>query len=502
MVKRWIRVYAILGFAFVLMARGNRTVEPEGTEKKDVSFISTETEGAEAEETEHEEDTEDVEAEVTEYEENTEGAETESVESDGSILFSEYDSLNDDSLLYAEYLEQPGRDLIREELAVMSEELKGEFTPVVPEDCSFPEELVVTLEEMFYNCASYLERKKDNNYCDKKFKELGSEEFKVEDIDERNKIIELSGVDGMWDSFTVYHFSLTEETDNYLLVSSFTGTCGIADIRVRLMEKVGNELVWLHSFETETKGELIRYDGEFYYITWEENDRLGMYEGFRIHRLNGNPREETLCIRYLPDEYAWSTYSSSGSSADDTPSMIEQKEKRNEVIYEYVKEVEKEFGNDRYLRAEEEDTGEPEIYYGDEKDWESLELDDYGSVGYKVDIANCDLPVYVSKKMDYNGLFTEYVKSRFFYYDPVKNDFKELEKLSRESKQLWFKELEGEMYVCQMYEICDFNYLMEMSLLEKDGENVESNIVYSATVIPKRKFVVTEGPVNVTRLNG
>lgn len=469
MIKRWIRVFVVLAFSFVLMAQGNGTVEPEVTEKEDVSFISTE---------------------------------TESMESDGSILFSDYDCLNDYFQLDIELMNWANQDLIEMGVAVESEKRKGEFTPVVPEDCSFPEELVVIMEDIVYNSASFVERKKDNNYFDVKCRELGSEEFKVKDEDERNEIIELGRANGIWDIVAVYHFSLTGETDNYLLVSSFTGTCGIANIHVYLKEMVGNELVGLHSFETETRGELIQYDGEFYYITWEENDALGGQEGIRIHRLNGNPKEETLCIRFLPDEYNWLRYYSKYDQiySTDTPEMIAEKDEKSDAINEYLEEVKKEFANGRYLRVDEEDT--VEIYYGDEKDGESLEMDDEGSVGYKVDIANCGLPVYVSKEMIWYGLYSEYLKSRFFYYDTVENDFKELENASLKSKQLWFKEIEGKIYRCQIKHIREFNYSFEIVLLEKDGENVEGTMIYWAVLVPQRKFVVTEEPVNVTRLNG
>lgn len=471
MAKKWIRAFAVLVFlAFLWTVAGEGTIFGGGN---DASII---------------------ESEIIE------------TENDGGIQYSEYDCLNDSSLLYSDFRRLATRELLQKGMAVMSEELKGEFIPVVPEDCSFPEELVVIMEDIFYNSASFIERNKDNSYFDEKLRELGSEEFEMKDIDERNKIIELYGGFGaLRKCVASYRFHLTEGTDNYLFVTSYTGSSNIEDITVYLMEKVGNTVIELHSFQTESRGELIHYDGEFYFITWEENDVLGMYEGIRIRRLNGNPQEETLCIRYLPDEYVWSTCYSDYDSTDssDTPATLAQKEKKSADIHEYLEQMKKEFANGRYLREEEEDLMRTKIYYGDEKDGESLKLDDNGRIGYKVDIANCGLPVYVSKEMIWEGLhYSENLETRFFYYDPVEKNFKELEKLSLYSQQLWFKEIEGNIYVCRILHICDFNYSFEITLLEKNGDKVEDTLIYSATVVPKRKFVVTEGPVYITRLMG
>jgi len=423
-------------------------------------------------------------------------------EKDGIIPYLEYSCLNDKTLLDSEFLNMASRNLITKGMALESEELKGDFTPVVPEDCSFPEELVIIMEDIFYNSSNFLKRKEDDSYYKEKIKELGSEEFKVEQEEERNRVKGLFTEEQLEGCVSMYHFHLTEETDNYILVTSYMGSSHIEGINIHLMKREGDILEELYNFEAESYGDLIQYGGEFYFITWEENDALGEIEGLRIHRLNGNPEEETLCIRYLPDEYVWRPSYSIAISYNDTPAMFEQKMKRNEAIDNYVRQVEKEFAQGRYLRTDEEDTVRTEIYYGDEKDAKSLKINDYWGMGYQMDIANCGLPVYVSKNREWERPEQEYLGVRFFYYDSVENNFEQLEKLSCGAAQLWFKELGGMIYVCRMYHICDFNYIFNMVLLEKDGENVESTIVYSATVIPRRKFVVTEGPAYVTRLKG
>lgn len=417
---------------------------------------------------------EDIEEAATEY--------------GGHVSFSEYACLNNYRLIEQEILNYTTRELRDMGMCFYSEELKGEFIPVIPEDCSFPEELVITMEDIFYNSANCYERDKEDSYAKEKFRELGSEKFKAQSEDERNRMKQLWTDDKLLlDGFIdAYHFQLTEGTDNYLFVSYFESSeIKVGD--VYLMEKVGDELVERNYFEIEScGGELIQYGGEFYFISWEENDRLDITEGIRIHRLNGNPKEETLCIRYWPDEYIWS----------DLPYYIYAEK----AVCDYVEQLKKEFAQGRYLRREEEDFVTTEIYYGDEKDWESLELDEYGHMGYKVDIANCGLPVYIRKDVVRESHRSpESLETSFFYYDSMTNDFTELDEMSCSAKQLWFKEIGGKVYICKMDHICDFNYIFNMVLLEKDGEKVKSRLYYSATVVPRREFVVTEGPVNVTR---
>lgn len=323
-----------------------------------------------------------------------------------SVSSSEYDCFNEYHLTGQERLRSTNRRLREAGMYLYSEELNGDFTPVVPEDCSFPEELVVIMEDIFYHSANSYQRDKENSYAKEKFRELGSEKFKVQSEEERNRMIQLWTDDNfLFERHTdVYYFHLTEETDDYLFVSYLDKPFAARVGDVYLMELAGDSPVLRSCFEIESLAqELIQYGGEFYLISWEENDFLGIAEGIRIHRLNGNPEEETLCIRYLTEEYVWLD-----SYAFDTY----QKD-----IPEYVEELKKEFVHGRYLTRDEEDFEPAEIYYGDEKDWESVELN--AVMRYKVDIANCGLPVYVMKEQtreteSESGRFFADVKTEFF----------------------------------------------------------------------------------------
>lgn len=474
--KRGIRFLFVLAFGGILLSVAVNERIPTAQNDKNKIESGTKTEF-----------TLETESIVKEREETT-------AEYGISASFSEYDCFNEYNLTEEENLWCTNRKLREAGMYLHSEELNGDFTPIVPEDCSFPEELVVIMEDIFYHSANSYQRDKEDSYAKEKFRELGSERFKVQSEEERNRMIQLWTDDKLLlERYTdVYHFHLTEETDDYLFVSYLdTSFARVGD--VYLMEQAGDGLVKRNYFEIESLAqELIQYGGEFYLISWEENDFLGITEGIRIHRLNGNPEEETLCIRYLPEEYIW-------LDSDNTYFMEKD-------ILAYVEALKKEFVHGRYLTRDEEYFEPAEIYYGDEKDWESVELNDYVTMGYKVDIANCGLPVYVMKlqygEADQSGRYPVNVRSRFYYYNPMKNDFTELEKMTCSPKQLWFKEIGGKVYICWMEHICDFNYIFRMEFLKKKGEKVESYTVYSAAVVPRRKIVLTEGPVNVIRRGG
>lgn len=468
--KRGIRFLFVLAFGGVLLSGAVNERIPTAQNDKNKIESGTKTEYT----LETESIVKETEEKVAEY--------------GSSVSFSEYDCFNEYNLTEEENLWCTNRKLREAGMYLHSEELNGDFTPVAPEDCSFPEELVVIMEDIFYHSANSYQRDKEDSYAKVKFRELGSEKFKVQSEEERNRMIQLWTDDKLLlERYTdVYHFHLTEETDDYLFVSYLdTPFARVGD--VYLMEQAGDGLVKRNYFEIESLAqELIQYGGEFYLISWEENDFLGITEGIRIHRLNGNPEEETLCIRYLPEEYVWLDTDVFDPYQKDIP--------------EYVEELKKEFVHGRYLTRDEEDFEPAEIYNGDEKDWESVEL--HAVMSYKVDIANCGLPVYVMKEHTTeteSGRFFADVKTKFFYYNSEKNDFTELEKMACRPNQLWFKEIRGKIYTCWMEHICDFNYIFRMEFLKKKGEKVDSYMVYSAAVVPRRKFVVTEGPVNVNR---
>lgn len=77
----------------------------------------------------------------------------------------------------------------------------------------------------------------------------------------------------------------------------------------------------------------------------------------------------------------------------------------------------------------------------------------------------------------------------------------ELEQLSEDGGasgiklvQMWFKEFNEKVYTFRIYHICDYNYMMNVVLLDKDKVNQVGTYV----LLPQRGFVLTEGEVFTT----
>ena len=150
MTKKWIRVFIVLAFLVFLWTGAGKGIIFEAESSNDAM---------ESKETETEIIAGDMEEAVTEY--------------GGNVLFSEYDCLNEYGLIRGEHSSPTTKELRKMGMCLYSEELKGKFTPVIPEDCSFPEELVVIMEDIFYNSANYFQRDKEDSYAKEKLRSFG-----------------------------------------------------------------------------------------------------------------------------------------------------------------------------------------------------------------------------------------------------------------------------------------------------------------------------------------
>ena len=384
------------------------------------------------------------------------------------------------------------------------EEIKGEFVPVVPEGCGFPEELVLMMEEILYRSINEeVGHYPYDCYYDEKLRELGAGDFVVgleeayelfpriadhkeeieHEYDAYNLVKELYLGDDFYSCDEIFHFRLKEGEDRYLF-SFYYGRHGERN-DLYLMERIGDEFELLQEFSKPSYGrpQVIQYGEEFYYVVldsdgyWlEENFRLRRWDfsdGIRMYRLNDNPEEENLLVCYLPKEYVWT----------DSYHTYDRGEDVREEIDLYVDEIRQVFKPGNYLRGSD-DYKAPEIYFGDEKEWDHIKINqvNYKGLAYKVDIANCGLPVYVGKDgRDF----------RFYYYK-LQGKFsyaKELCNLDIGDGQMWFKEIGGKVYIFHIYHINYYNYILAVDLLEGDTRTTVRTILIAS----RREFVLTEG---------
>ena len=234
-------------------------------------------------------------------------------------------------------------------------------------------------------------------------------------------------------------------------------------------------------------------ENAFYYIFRQCNYNLKVYDALKIHRLKDNPEEETVVIRFLPTEYVWKPSDSAAPYLADTGD--------GDAIDAYIAQIKDEITSEQYLDRGTSRDG-ARVYYGDEEETADFLLDEYKTV-YQADLANCGMPVYLWKAMfiPSSSHAQEYLRIRFFLFDRQENAEHELDQLSQYDMtggirlfQMWFREIGGKVYTFRMYHVSDYNYLLNVMLLEQD----RATQVRAYLLSPRWEFVVTEGEVFTT----
>lgn len=391
------------------------------------------------------------------------------------------------------------------EIQLFSESVKGEFTEVQKENSMFPEELISEFENIIYqsfdnSLQKYAwEEAQKSSYFEITDKfgandfELNIEEIRklfpeLEDAETETETYEkLSGSENCFDMF---HFHMDTNQDNYLFVIDSEGSAGTVIIRLTKLEQ--GEFATICEFPVENSGygRVIKYDEDFYYVFVAKNYNIKNYDGVHIHKLSANAREENLVIKYLPIDYVWkNVYMRADGEELDT----------------YLESIKGEITSDEYLESGKEK--DIEIYYGDEAFFvpdndKGLYFDGYN----KIDFLNIGTPVYI-KKSNHTPYGANSANSMWY----LKCDFKirnretgSLIKLDNMEigeyipsdfdpilVQMWFKESEDKVYTFCLYHVCDYNYVLNVLLIE--GDKVSR--IRTDIISPKRQFALTEGEI-------
>lgn len=398
---------------------------------------------------------------------------------------------------------------LKQEIFLYSEEIKGEFVEVQKEGSIFPAELISLLEKAIYQSLDSSldkftwEEVQESVYF-RTIKELGAEDFRL-DLEEMSslfpEIMENSDVENIYDAYKLvsgernceemFCFHMTEDQDNYVMLVASGGSDKV--VSVRLMKRINDEFIVISEFETQNSGygRVIQFDDEFYYIFLEYNYNLKNYDGVRIYKLGNNAKWDNMKIKYLPYNYLWkNVYNTTAGLALNT----------------YVESIKEEITSDNYM-----ENGKAEgisVFYGDEgkaddflfpEDEEKYLSNDY----YRIDFANIGMPVYLRKSnlvpSSYRDIW--HLRSTFYMLNPEDNLASRLDKLEIGSSapatgevslvQMWFKEMEDKVYTCSLYHISDYNYALNISLLEGD----QITRIRTDMICPQRCFVLTEGEI-------
>lgn len=213
-----------------------------------------------------------------------------------------------------------------------------------------------------------------------------------------------------FDSIRAFGVSLTEGQENYV----FLCNNGRGKTKLTVTERNGDEFKTINEFEipSDRKGEVVRYENEFYYIFLYNNFNQKDCDGIGLCPLGDNPEKDIFPIWYLPYAYVWEKLSAS---------------------------------------------------------------DEESEMSGQMDAANCGLPVYVWREhaLSYITEKPEYLRVCFYFYDSLTDSYVELPQLSMDEQgedlvQMWFKEIEGKVYTFRLYYVSDYSYMLDVSLLEKN----------------------------------
>ena len=283
----------------------------------------------------------------------------------------------------------------------------------------------------------------------------------------------------------IFRISGSNGQEQYIFEYGTGGSNG--GVCVSVNDYIDGEFVLVSKFETQNEGmgRVIKYENSYYYTYLSCNYNLKEYDGVRLHKLDSQPETQNLLIRYLPKEY---TRRQLYFNANTTSEI-------GESIEDYLEKTGAEF-----MTAQYPDYGKGTVdeYYGDEEKAEKVL--ETGEAVYMADIANCGLPIYMSKS-EYepsNMSTAEYLKIRFYYFNPEEDVFVKMENLSMEEyepgirlMQLWVKEFEDSIYTFRVYHVSDYSYLLNIIKLDED------KVTHIATyaLLPEKEFVLIEGEV-------
>lgn len=376
---------------------------------------------------------------------------------------------------YQRFIELPKVENAEIELEKMLENDTDEIEKKEYSSDIFPAPLVDKLQEILYNfCVST----ESAEYCDiELLDELTSEQY---ELSKEESVAIFQEEAKYYDG--IFRFFLDDNREIYLFRFDMGGSEG--EYYITLKEKNGNALNELTSFGTSphAAGKVIKYQTNYYYVFFEHNYNLKCKDGIRIYRLNANAKEENILIRYIPKEYTWKNLYTINNS----------------LVNEYVESVQDRITSEEYIER-----GAQHNYYnmlvGDETEDIAFPLTEEYKKYYKVDFTNTGMPIYIYKTTyePSNAYNTICLKFSFYLWNREEKEVLEFDALSYNLEgsktdngliQMWFKEFNEKIYTFQIYSMNNFQYMLNVSLVE--GNRITP--VRIDYILPKRIIVIED----------
>lgn len=412
-----------------------------------------------------------------------------------------YEKLNKNILNYP--FQNDESSMIQEKVSQHANNVRGKFEEISYNGNSFPAELVTLMEQELYTLK---ENHKVENFEQILIEKVGCDQFRLDLEDMYQLFPELEDnkdkITTVYDAYNIitssstrctgiYHININPDDDHYVFVFWGGGTKGVHI--VCLTKRIGNDFIKINEFQTQNgDGTVIQYNKDFYYVCLQRNDNLKCVDGFKIHKLDVNASNENILIRYLPERYIWEN-------------IINRMEiEYADELDNYINRIKKEITSDKYL--ENGMQTDIDIYIGDEiKDTtfdnkETMEIGNHNN-NYMIDFTNSGIPVYIQKSnfIPSNGLCW-HIRAKFYICDSCNQSFLELENMELgdsyfptniELVQIWFKKIANKVFTFRIYHISDYNYMLDVSLIEGDKVIQIRNDIFS----PQYKFILKENAI-------
>lgn len=402
-----------------------------------------------------------------------------------------YDTVN--TPIFNNSLDRIG--LTEQEVGRYSEDIKKPFIGTANAESIIPPELIGVFEKVLYdykldyngwgfaesynravqqlgadNCQVSL----DDLYS--LFPEINEHKSDIKQISDAYKYIQ-----NPQNCYSVFRLPMKSDGDYYVVEYQSGGTNG--GCSVQLINLLDGKQILINEFEIQNygAGAVIQYKNNYYYVFIQYNYNLKTDDGIRIHKLGAYADIENILIRYLPEKYSW-------RNIYDVQSDCKYE------LDQYIDSIRDLIATD-YL---DNGIGGVSLLIGDEVevDDESLKIN---GMEWRIDFANSGVPVYLAKGLCFPDTAhgSLFLMANFYVYDSQTDSSIELTglKLDRESSedirliQLWFKEINGEVFTFRIYHISSYNYVLTVSLIE--GDKITQ--IRTDLLLAQKKFVLTEG---------
>lgn len=407
-----------------------------------------------------------------------------------------YETLNCQDM-YQNIFEKPIAD-IEEILCLGNKAPEYEEVFIEYQKETFPSELISCLEQLLYElcnsdgtCAnSELFASRLKQFCIIEpevsleemivlFPELGLQEQSFLD-----KYEAYAYVSGSENCLAIFHYMSEEGKNHFLFCFDSGGSYGMNNLC--LTQYSEGSFLTIANFDTQNNGygTVINFQGDYYYVLMQYNYNLKIYDSIRVYRLGSDIEQNNVCISYKPQSFEWKE--------------ITQNE-HNTSFKNYIDNVQKELVIGNYLETGD-NTQEIELMQGDEIE-DQLSLSD-GTSYLSVDLMNMDIPVYFCKRiyLPSNYSTSMHLNVSFALYDNDKEEIYVLDELEydlvstnneKQLIQIWFKELDGLVYMFQVFHLSEYNYLLNVACVQ--GNKVTH--VYQELLFPQFGFEIQEGEI-------